>query len=155
MTGDLGRLRPNVVVNMANVVNHSERANGARVELIVLHDTESHNTPGNADLRAIGNWFNTPAAQASAHVAVDGDGNSAVYVDSILKAWHVTHYNSAAVGIEYLNPAPPLRGRMTATAMNPAGAFSADIVSVRWPTEAVVAIAMPSAKQAQGAASLS
>lgn len=98
---DTDRDRPNIVRH-GNVVNHSQRTNGSRVELIVLHDTESHNRPGNADLNAIYDWFDNPSAQVSCHVVVDGDGNSVVCVDSALKAWHVAHYNSAAVGIEQI-----------------------------------------------------
>jgi len=64
-------------------------------------------------------------------------------------------FAKADMGIIYLNPGPPLRGRMMATANVPSGAFSGAIVSVRWPTDAYVAIAMPSAKQAQGDLSLS
>jgi N-acetyl-anhydromuramyl-L-alanine amidase AmpD len=95
------RIYPNVVLRM-HVRNWSYRANGAKIELIVIHDTESHNRPGTVDLAAIGNWFDNPASEASCHVCVDGDGSSAIYVDSIHKAWHVAHYNSAAVGIEQI-----------------------------------------------------
>ena len=56
---------------------------------------------------------------------------------------------SAEAGM-VLNPAPPWRGRMTATASAPGGALSGMIRSVRWPTDASVAMAMPSAKHAHG-----
>lgn len=62
---------------------------------------------------------------------------------------------SADIGIVYLKPAPPLRGRITITAASLAGAFSGAMVKVRWPTDAQVAMAMPSAKQAHGDVSLS
>lgn len=101
MTIELGRLHPNVVIKRS-VVNQSARAVGAHINLIVIHDTESHNRPANADLAAIGDWFNNPQAQASAHVCTDGAGNSAIYVDSVRKAWHVEHYNSNALGIEQI-----------------------------------------------------
>src|SRR5262245_6307730 len=55
----------------------------------------------------------------------------------------------------YLTSAPVLRCLMTTTAIAPAGAFSAAIVSVLWPGLAVVAIMIPSATQAHGALSLS
>ena len=42
----------------------------------------------------------------------------------------------SAVGIVYLKPGPPLRGRMTMTASAPFGAFSGAMVRLRWPTDA-------------------
>src|SRR5689334_1291299 len=53
---ELGRLKPNVAVSM-NVACQSARSGGS-VNLIVLHDTESHNASGSSDLQAIGNFFN-------------------------------------------------------------------------------------------------
>jgi hypothetical protein len=43
---------------------------------------------------------------------------------------------SVVIGIVYLKPWPPWRGRMTMTAASPAGAFSSAIINVLWPTEA-------------------
>lgn len=83
----------------ANVANQSSR-NGVKPSLIVLHDTEGGNLAGIADLQGLVNWFNNPAAQASSHVAVDADGNSAKFVDDLSKAWHVAAYNSKSLGIE-------------------------------------------------------
>jgi N-acetyl-anhydromuramyl-L-alanine amidase AmpD len=83
-----------------NVCNQSART--SRPSLIVLHDTESHDRPGNSDLEAIGSWFNNPVAQASAHVCVDGEGRSAQYVPDERKAWHCAQYNSASLGIEQI-----------------------------------------------------
>jgi N-acetyl-anhydromuramyl-L-alanine amidase AmpD len=87
-----------------NVRNQSAR-NGATPGLIVPHDTESKNIPGNGDLKAIGNWFDNPAAQVSAHVCVDGEGRSARYVADDRKAWHVAGYNSVSLGIEQIGVA--------------------------------------------------
>lgn len=98
-SSSLGRLKPAVVVSM-NVVCQSARTGTAN--LIVLHDTESHNTGGNADLQAIGNFFNVASTQASSHVATDADGNSARYVPDARKAWHVAAFNSASLGIEQI-----------------------------------------------------
>lgn len=95
------RLLPRVTVRMRSQ-HQSTRAEGVPLNLIVLHDTESHNRPGNADLEAIGSWFQNPAAQASAHICVDADGNSARYVRDRAKAWHCATYNSAALGIEQI-----------------------------------------------------
>lgn len=82
-----------------NVRNQSARTGGSP-QLIVLHDTESANVPGNGDLAGIGSWFNNISAEASAHVCVDGEGRSARYVPDDRKAWHCAGYNSASLGIE-------------------------------------------------------
>ena len=68
--GDIGRLHPNIVISR-EVANQSYRTNGSRIELIVLHDTESHNRPPNLDLAATGEWFNNPAADAKASADPD------------------------------------------------------------------------------------
>jgi N-acetyl-anhydromuramyl-L-alanine amidase AmpD len=84
-----------------NVCNQSSR-HGLTPRLIVLHDTESHTIPGDGDIKAIGAWFDNPAAQASSHVCVDDEGRSACYVADEAKAWHVVNYNSASLGIEQI-----------------------------------------------------
>ena len=56
--------RPYERVKM-DVCNQSARSSA--ISAIVLHDTESHDIPGTGDLKAIGAWFDNPAAQASAH----------------------------------------------------------------------------------------
>ena len=84
-----------------SVRNQSSR-NGASITLIVLHDTESHNAAGDSDLKAIGAWFDNPAAQASSHVCVDAEGRSAQYVADDRKAWHCVAYNSESLGIEQI-----------------------------------------------------
>jgi N-acetyl-anhydromuramyl-L-alanine amidase AmpD len=91
--------RPYERVKM-NVCNQSARSDNPH--LIVIHDTESHNRAGAVDLRAIGNWFDNPDAQASAHVCVDAEGISACYVPDARKAWHVAAYNSVSLGIEQI-----------------------------------------------------
>lgn len=92
--------RPYERVKM-NVQNQSSR-NGVKPFLIVIHSTESSNTAGVADLKAIGNWFDNPNAQASAHVCVDEQGYSAQYVPDDRKAWHVVSFNSVSLGIEQI-----------------------------------------------------
>lgn len=94
------RVRPTVVVSK-NVVNQSERS-GVPVKGIVLHSTESHNRPGSSDLEAIVGWFDNPAAQASSHVIVDADGNSARCLPDSRKAWTCASYNSATLNIEQI-----------------------------------------------------
>ena len=85
------------------VVNQSPR--GAVPSLIVIHCTEGQNMPGVSDLRNLGDWFDNPAAQCSAHVGVDSEGHSAQYVIDSKKAWHVGFYNSRALGIEMIGKA--------------------------------------------------
>lgn len=99
----MARYTPSVRVVMKSP-NHSSRE-GAHPTLIVIHATVSHNRKGLSDLQAIGSWFQNPAAQASSHVCTDNEGNSAVYVDSALKAWHCAAYNRMSLGIEQILPA--------------------------------------------------
>jgi N-acetyl-anhydromuramyl-L-alanine amidase AmpD len=97
------RIHPKVVVRR-NVRNQSARS-VSKPDLIVVHTTESHNRPGNADLAAIGDWFNNPAAQASSHVCTDADGTSARYVPDSRKAWAQAAFNSRALSIEQIGQA--------------------------------------------------
>jgi len=97
---ELGRLSPQVTVRRL-VANQSSR-NGLTPRLIVVHDTESHNRPGNADLAAIGEWFDNPAARASAHVCTDGDGNSGRFVADYAKAWSCVNYNGLSLNVEQI-----------------------------------------------------
>lgn len=95
------RVRPNIVIR-DNVANQSDRSTGVPLNLIVLHSTESHNRPGNADLAAIVGWFDNPEAQASSHVIVDADGNSARCVPDAQKAWTCSSFNSASLNVEQI-----------------------------------------------------
>lgn len=97
---ELLRLKPRVVIDK-KVVNRSDRF-PVDVDLIVLHSTESHNRPGNADLAAIVGWFDNPDSDASSHVIVDADGNSARCVRDADKAWTCANYNSASLNIEQI-----------------------------------------------------
>lgn len=85
-------------------VKHLSRNQSARlphrITLIVIHSTEGQNLPGVTDLRNLGSWFDNPAAQASCHVGVDAEGNSALYVQDKRKAWHCASFNSVSLGIE-------------------------------------------------------
>lgn len=76
-----------------------------RIEIIVVHATESGNAPGLSDLKAIGGWFQNPDAQVSSHICTDGDGNTARYVYDLHKAWHCAGYNSVSLGIEQIGHA--------------------------------------------------
>lgn len=86
-----------------SVVNQSSR-NGTPL-LFVIHCTEGQNMPGVTDLRNLGDWFDNPAADCSAHVGVDNAGNSAQYVPDNAKAWHVAYFNSRSLGIEMIGRA--------------------------------------------------
>lgn len=91
------RLLPHVRVRHASP-NISQRSGS--IGLIVVHATEGGNTPGLQDLVNLGGWFANPAAQVSAHVATDAEGNSARLVRDADKAWHVCSFNSVSLGIE-------------------------------------------------------
>lgn len=83
-------------------VNNQSSRNGIRPHLIVLHDTESKNLRGLNDLRSVGNWFNNPASDASAHVATDAEGHSARFVEDERKAWSCVDFNSRSLNIEQI-----------------------------------------------------
>jgi N-acetyl-anhydromuramyl-L-alanine amidase AmpD len=84
-----------------SVVNQSERT-GGHPRLIVLHATEGHNYVGIRDLKNLGDYFNNPGVQASSHVAVDAEGNSAQFVADGKKAWTCAGFNSASLNIEQI-----------------------------------------------------
>lgn len=92
------RVRPHDEL-VLDVSNQSTR-HGVSPDLIVLHSTESPNHPGILDLQGLGAEFNTLASDASAHVGVDGDGNSARYVPDSRKAWSCVFYNARSLNIE-------------------------------------------------------
>lgn len=99
----LGRIHPNVKVRRISP-NQSDRSGpGLAPSLIVIHSTESHDVPKSAaDLEAVANWFANPAAQASSHVIVDADGNSARCVGDTKKAWTCVNFNSVSLNIEQI-----------------------------------------------------
>ena len=96
------RVHPKVVVQR-NSPNQSARTSS--INLIVIHDTESHNREGASDLQAIGDLFARSSTQASAHVCTDADGTSGRFVPDERKAWHCVAYNSAALGVEQIGQA--------------------------------------------------
>jgi N-acetyl-anhydromuramyl-L-alanine amidase AmpD len=93
------RVHPKVVLRRASP-NFSVRT--TPIELIVIHDTESHEYEGPRDLAAIGSLFANRSTDASAHVCTDGDGTSARFVPDHYKSWEVCGYNSYALGIEQI-----------------------------------------------------
>lgn len=83
-----------------NVTNQSSR-NGAKPRIIVLHTTEGANIHNSVnDLKGLAGWFNNPAAQASSHVGVDGDGYAAKFVDDSAKSWACAAFNSVSLNVE-------------------------------------------------------
>lgn len=94
----MSRAIPKVRVRR-NVANQSSR-NGAPIRLIVMHSTEGANVPGLGDLVGLGGWFANPAAQASSHVGVDAEGNSARFVRDQAKAWTQAYWNPWSLSVE-------------------------------------------------------
>jgi hypothetical protein len=73
--------------------NFSTR-HGARVDLLVLHDTEG----GYAGAIS---WFKNPKSQVSAHFVIKEDGAEATQmVDLADKAWHAKAFNPRSIGFE-------------------------------------------------------
>lgn len=95
------RYKPCIEIH-ANVNNQSARLTPVKLQLIVVHDTEGFNVTGLADLVALRDEFNVTANQASAHVGVDNEGNSARYVPDMRKAWSCAFYNSISLNIEHV-----------------------------------------------------
>jgi N-acetyl-anhydromuramyl-L-alanine amidase AmpD len=83
------------------VRNRSERR--GPILGVAVHSTESQDLPGTTDdLRSIRNWFDNPAAQASSHIGIDGQGNTELWVPSPEKAWTIGAANSFTLNIEFV-----------------------------------------------------
>jgi len=86
--------------------NHGPRADGARVELLILHYT------GMPTVRHALDRLCDPAAQVSAHYTVDEDGTVYAHVPEERRAWHAgvsswrgqADVNSRSIGVEIVNP---------------------------------------------------
>lgn len=98
------RTRPNVVLRR-RTPNRSARPAGTPILLLVLHSTESHNRPGTGDLAAVCDWLARPETEASAHVIVDAEGQSARLVADEEKAWHCGVMNGVSLGVEQIGRA--------------------------------------------------
>jgi hypothetical protein len=72
----------------------------SETKLIVLHDTEGHNTPGVGDLHTLGDVLRGEGL--SVHAGNDAEGNCARYLPDDTEGYHVAAYNSIAVGIEQI-----------------------------------------------------
>lgn len=85
-----------------DVRNFSSR-NGAPILAVCVHSTESQDIfKSRSDLTAIRNWFDNPAASSSAHVGIDGDGNSERWVPVENKAWACLEANPFTANIEFI-----------------------------------------------------
>jgi len=75
---------------------------------IVLHDTESHDTVGIADIRGVFHFWHTQRnpdgtlAQFGAHFVVDKAGHVGRGADPTQIQWHVTNLNTGSIGIEQI-----------------------------------------------------
>jgi N-acetyl-anhydromuramyl-L-alanine amidase AmpD len=70
---------------------------GRTVDLVVIHTMESPERPGAA--AACARWFQSPAAQVSAHYCVDADGVVQCVREEDV-AWHARGGNANSIGIE-------------------------------------------------------
>lgn len=69
-------------------------ARSARVDLLVIHDTEG-------SYAGAVSWFAQARSQVSAHFVIKEDGSEATQmVDLADKAWHACAFNSRSVGFE-------------------------------------------------------
>lgn len=86
--------------------NHGPRAEGARIEILLLHYT------GMRDAATALRRLCTPASEVSAHYTVDEDGTVYAHVPEERRAWHAgagtwrgaADVNSRSIGIEIVNP---------------------------------------------------
>lgn len=96
-----GRYKPNV--DYTHFTRSCSTRHSAPLQMIVVHTTQGSNIKGIADLKSLGNWwdtsFGTPQASSST-VGVDAEGNSARYVRDRDKPWTQAFYNPWSLSIE-------------------------------------------------------
>lgn len=86
-------------------INFSSRL-GEPIQAIALHSTESWDKPDSwDDLHGVRGWFNNPAADASAHLGIDGDGHVEKWVADSNKAWTILSLNPVTLNIEFVGRA--------------------------------------------------
>lgn len=86
--------------------NHDARADGAAIEILLLHYT------GMTSAAAALDRLTDPEAKVSAHFTIDEDGTIYRHVDETRRAWHAgvsqwagqSDINSRSIGIELVNP---------------------------------------------------
>lgn len=69
---------------------------------IVLHDTESHDVKGIADIAGIATFWHNQGLGYGSHFIVDGEGllGQGTWGGNI--AWHVASHNTGSIGIEQI-----------------------------------------------------
>lgn len=100
--------RPDTLVscNWRDAANSDARAEGARIELLVLHYTGMQSEDGALD------WLCRAESRVSCHYFVFTDGRIVQSVPEARRAWHagvstwrgLTDINSRSIGIEIANP---------------------------------------------------
>ncbi len=87
------------------VRNRSSRGD-VRPSQVCIHSTESQDVMRSmTDINGVVSWFDNPGSQASSHIIVDGDGNSAQCVPSSEKAWTALQANPFTLNIEFIGRA--------------------------------------------------
>jgi N-acetyl-anhydromuramyl-L-alanine amidase AmpD len=82
--------------------NQSSRL-GHPILAVAVHSTESADLPFTIkDLTSLDPWFDNRASDASAHVGIDGQANSRMWVHSDRKAWTILDLNSTTFNIEFI-----------------------------------------------------
>jgi N-acetylmuramoyl-L-alanine amidase len=132
-----------VAAEVVPSLNHGERRNGRRPDMLLLHYTGMPDAQGALD------WLCNPASQVSSHYFVFEDGRIAQLVPEARRAWHAgsgswndePDINSCSIGVEIANPGhdgglPPFPEAQIAAII----ALARDIVG-RWaiPPERVLA----------------
>jgi N-acetylmuramoyl-L-alanine amidase len=82
---------------------------GAPIDAIVVHVTESNDRPGTTDLSKLARFL--AGRGLAAHAANDAEGNSSRMVADDRLAYHATYWNRATVGIEQVAYADVPRDR--------------------------------------------
>ena len=92
--------RPSVQYTANNAITHGAMGRPVRV---VLHDTESHDTVGIADVKGIYDFWVKQGLGYGAHLVIDGSGNTGMSAHGFdQEMWHVGNYNSGSIGIEQI-----------------------------------------------------
>lgn len=86
--------------DVTHISQNQSARQGATIKLIVLHTTEG--ADGKNDLANLGEWFDNPAADVSAHIGNNVRGMDARYVEDTQKAWTACNLNPVALNIEQI-----------------------------------------------------
>lgn len=90
-------------LHSTHICNNQSSRNGLKVLAVAAHSTEGIDLPGTIkDLTNLDGQFDNRASDSSAHVGIDGSGNSRVWVHSNQKAWTILVLNGVTVNIEFI-----------------------------------------------------